>query len=155
MGSSSRPSEVKEEVVIKFLIHLSKWAAACVITALLASAAISRTGPEECEVVVHVGASDVEVQIDGLRFTIDHAWGAPVICELPPGLHTLTMVRDGGELYHEEFRLERGKDRVLTAWDQQGLLQTGPNSPSPSAPELAKNERLVSAGGSSWASMAD
>jgi hypothetical protein len=36
------------------------------------------------------------------------------------------MLKDGVEIYRETFRVEAGEDRVLTAWDEYGML--GPDA---------------------------
>ena len=76
-----------------------------------------RAGRKDGEVVVHVTESGVEVMIDDRPYRYDRFPGPPIVCELRPGTHRLTMSRGGRLLHDETFALESGGQAVLTAWD--------------------------------------
>jgi hypothetical protein len=120
--------------VVKPLIRVAKWAGAGALTVLLAWQASSGPVREETEVIVHVGVADVELWIDDHRFSVDRPWEHPVVCELPPGDHLLTMLREGVEIYREVFTLETGRGRVFTAWDENGCLKEDADPSAPGSP---------------------
>jgi hypothetical protein len=74
------------------------------------------SGSAESEVSIHVAASQVEVWVDREVFWIDSAFEEAIVCRLRPGQHELRMVREGQVVYQEAFKVERGRDAVLTAW---------------------------------------
>jgi hypothetical protein len=139
----SVPPKVREIAVIKLLIHVTKWAGAGLLTILLAWQASSGPVLEESEVIVHVGVPEVEIQIDALRFSVDRPWEGPVICELPPGVHLLTMQQAGVEIYREVFTLEGGRSAILTAWDEYGRLKEDADSSAPGSPIPVNAYELV------------
>lgn len=116
--------------MLKILIGAVKWASAFAIVGALAWQAGSEPIRLGSEVVVHVGAGDVEVWIDELRFRIDRPWQRPIICQREPGVHELAMLKDGVEVYRETFVVEEGDDNVLTAWDESHLIESTPDSPA-------------------------
>ncbi len=98
--------------------------AACRILGTLAVGGVflwhvaASAGPQGCEAVIHVTEPDVVVRVDGIFYPIDPAPGAPIVCALRPGCHTLTLHRGGRELYREAFAVEPGGQVVLTARDE-------------------------------------
>jgi hypothetical protein len=104
----------------------------CVMGAICWKSA-ETAGPNQSEVIVHVTENGVEVGIDGMVYLIADRFDGPILCELNSGRHLLTMSRDGQLLYREEFSLQRGEQRVLTAW---ALLGENPSTscPSPEQP---------------------
>jgi hypothetical protein len=83
---------------------------------ILAWAAV-HSGPTNGEVVVHVTEPDVDVSIGGHTYHVEERRFAPIVCELPPGLHELVVKRNGLVLDRQSFAVERGSSQVLTAWD--------------------------------------
>jgi hypothetical protein len=112
--------------MIRFLVGASKWAGAFLLAACLAWQASSDLVCLDSEATIHVGVPDVEIWVDDLRFHVDLPWEHPIVCQLPQGEHVLAMLKDGVEIYRETFRVEAGEDRVLTAWDEYGML--GPDA---------------------------
>jgi hypothetical protein len=103
------------------VIGVARVFGALALGAALAWQAIERSGPDQSEVIVHVSEGGVEVQIDERTYCVATAWDNPIVCELAHGQHVLSMTRAGKLLYHEEFTLGRGEQRVLTAWDATRL----------------------------------
>jgi hypothetical protein len=108
--------------MFKFLIGAGKWAGAFAILGVLAWQAASHPIRVESDVTIHVAVPDVEVWVDDLRFRVVTSQGDPIVCQLPEGVHELTMRKDGVELYRETFAVKEGEDNVLTAWDENGVL---------------------------------
>jgi hypothetical protein len=77
---------------------------------------VAHAGPERGTVLVHVTEERVTVLIDEQPFQIDERTHDPIECTLPPGPHRLRMVRKDRVLYEESFQLDRGEEKVLTAW---------------------------------------
>jgi hypothetical protein len=75
-----------------------------------------QSGPQQGNVVIHVAEPHVTVSVDDRTFRVGAKHHIPITCELPPGEHSLTMIRGGSLLYSERFTLRRGEERVLTAW---------------------------------------
>jgi hypothetical protein len=92
---------------------------------------VLHAGPRDCEVVVHVTEVGVTVKIDGWVYPVDPTPGAPIVCELQPGNHTLTMDRGDRSLYREEFTLSPGEHRVLTAHDETRPIPKEVPRPAP------------------------
>ena len=129
--------------MFKFLIGAGKWAGAFAILGVLTWQAASHPIRLESDVTIHVAVPDVEVWVDDLRFRVVVSQGAPIVCQLPEGVHELTMRKDGVELYRETFAVKEGEDNVLTAWDENGVLdaaaertafQSGAERPTAFAP---------------------
>jgi hypothetical protein len=76
----------------------------------------SHAGPQTGTAVVHVVEPDVVVSVGGRAFRVGDDPYTPVVCALPAGEHRLTMTRGEAVLYTETFSLQRGEERVLTAW---------------------------------------
>jgi hypothetical protein len=66
----------------------------------------------------------VEVALDDQVYQIQDRHAGPIVCQLKPGHHRLEMSRAGQVLYHEDFIVMRGQDRILSAWRQ-------PDTPTP------------------------
>jgi hypothetical protein len=73
-------------------------------------------GPEQGKVFVHVTEPRVTVLLDDEPFLIDEPSVAPIECVLPSGRHQLRMLREDRVLYEESFELNRGEEKILTAW---------------------------------------
>jgi hypothetical protein len=99
-----------------FLLGLTKCVGAVALAAAVFWETAERSGGETSEIVVHVMAGDVEVIVDDSRFWIAERHRQPIVCQLRPGSHELRMIRDGRVVYEESFVVERGHDKVLTAW---------------------------------------
>ena len=82
---------------------------------------VDSVGTPTGHAVVHVTESDVTVQVGGNTYEFADRPGDPIVCELRPGTHELTMPRDGRVLYEQSFRIRRGESLVLTAWDPERL----------------------------------
>src|SRR5262245_7663713 len=102
-------------------IGVAKVLGSLALGAALAWQAVESAWPDESEVIVHVSEGGVEVQIDEQTYRVAIAWDNPIVCKLAHGQHVLSMTRAGELLYHEEFTLGRGEQRVLTAWDATRL----------------------------------
>jgi hypothetical protein len=100
------------------LIIAAKRVGSCVIGGAVLWQVVVNAGPRNCEAVVHVTEVGVTVKIDGWVYPVDPTPGAPIVCDLRAGSHTLTMDRGDHRLYYEEFTLSPGEYRVLTAYDQ-------------------------------------
>jgi hypothetical protein len=97
------------------MIGAAKCVGALVLSVVVLWQTAENVGPANSEVVVHVAEGRVEVFIDDLRFWIEHPLDEPIVCQLRSGRHQLRMIRSGQVLYEEEFTVERGRDKVLTA----------------------------------------
>jgi hypothetical protein len=100
-----------------FLLGLTKCVGAVALAAAVFWETAERSGGETSEIVVHVMAEAVEVIVDDSRFWVAERLQQPIVSQLRPGRHELRMIRDGRVVYEEPFVVERGQDRVLTAWD--------------------------------------
>jgi hypothetical protein len=100
-----------------FLFGLAKCVGAVALGVAVFWPTAENCGSESSEVVVHVSAEGVEVLVDHSRFWIAERLQHPIVCQLRPGMHELRMIRDGRVVYEEVFVVERGQDRILTAWD--------------------------------------
>ena len=74
---------------------------------------ILHVGPRECEAVVHVMETGVVVKIDGWVYPAEPWPGKPIVCDLRPGNHTLTMSRGDRQLYREEFALRASNNTSI------------------------------------------
>ena len=88
------------------------------------------SGSAESEVCIHVAADDVEVLVDDESFRIKSRLQEVIVCRLRPGRHELRMMRDGQLLYEETFTVERGRDVVLTAWEDTSASKPFPCPPT-------------------------
>jgi hypothetical protein len=93
--------------------------ASCLMGAVCWKTADS-TAPLQSEVVVHVTEDGVEVAIDEVTYLLADRYAGPIVCQLQPGRHLLTMAKEGRLLYREEFMLRGGEDQVLTARAEAG-----------------------------------
>jgi hypothetical protein len=114
--------------MFKFLIGAGKWAGAFALLGAFAWQAASHPIRQGADVVIHVSVPDVEVRVDDLRFRVVVPRRDPIVCQLPEGVHELTMRKDGVELYHETFVVKEGEDSILTAWDEKGVLDADPGA---------------------------
>jgi hypothetical protein len=69
------------------------------------------------EVIVHVVEDGVDVSIDGDISRVNDWRDTPVVRELPPGPHWVSMIRDGTMLEARVFAVRPGDSVVLTLWD--------------------------------------
>jgi hypothetical protein len=76
-----------------------------------------RSGSTDGQVIVHVALPQVYVAVDDRTYWVESLWDAPIVCGLRPGCHRVRMLWNGRVLYHEEFKLAPGEERILTAWD--------------------------------------
>ncbi len=74
-------------------------------------------GPQYGIAYVHVPKPNVDVMVDDERYHIETIWDTPIVCELSPGPHVLSMSRSGRVVYEENFSLGVGQEVVLTAWE--------------------------------------
>ena len=100
-----------------FLFRLAKCVGAVAIAAAVFRETAESSGGEDSEIVVHVMVKGVEVLVDDSQFWISDGLQSPIVCHVRSGRHELRMIRDGRVVYEEIFVVERGEDRVLTAWD--------------------------------------
>jgi hypothetical protein len=100
------------------LIIAARRVGSCAIGGAVLWQVVLHAGPRDCEVVVHVSEVGATVKIDGWVYPVDPNPGMPIVCDLRPGNHTLTMSRDDRLLYREDFTLGLGEYRVLTAYDE-------------------------------------
>ncbi|QDV36533.1 hypothetical protein [Tautonia plasticadhaerens] len=85
-------------------------------------------GPPTGRAVIHVAEADVELTVGASSYRIEELRPAPIICELPSGVHELVLLREGRVLRRESFSLRGGESVVLTAWDPvrlSGGTETG------------------------------
>jgi hypothetical protein len=68
-------------------------------------------------VYVHVSEGYGDLNVDDATYHVRSLWETPIVCELEPGTHVLTMSRNGRMVYHEEFSLHPGEELVLCAWE--------------------------------------
>jgi hypothetical protein len=115
------------------LTGVAKCLGALVLSVVVLWQTADNSGFAESEVVVHVAANDVEVLVDDEPFRIKTALKEVIVCRLCPGRHELRMMRDGQLLYQETFTVERGRDVVLTAWED-----TRDSKPFPCRPRAHK-----------------
>jgi hypothetical protein len=67
---------------------------------------------------IHVPTPSVDITVDDAKYHVETLWDSPIVCELRPGNHVLRMSRSGELLFEQEFSLDRGKEIVLTAWEE-------------------------------------
>jgi hypothetical protein len=79
--------------------------------------------PADCEVVIHVVAQGLDVAMDGRAYPVASDPYSPIVFQLQPGRHTLTISRGTEVVREESFSVSGGEHLVLTPYD--------PNSPSP------------------------
>ena len=82
--------------------------------------------------VIHVTESDVIVGVDGLEFAVKARRYEPIVLELQPGPHAVTMSRGDERLYEGEFRVKANADAVVTLYDTR--RDGGPPLPWPGGP---------------------
>lgn len=75
------------------------------------------SGSTDGQIIVHVTRPQVHVVVDGVKYWVEDVWHTPIVCDLRPGRHQVSMLRNGRVLYQEEFTLAAGEERILTAWD--------------------------------------
>lgn len=105
----------------------NRWITAAQILAALGlggfwlRAAVDQPDRGGCETVIHVTEADVDIFVDDRAFRIGARRHAPLVVDLPPGEHILSMSRGDATLYEERFTLLSGTGAVLTAWDPRRL----------------------------------
>jgi hypothetical protein len=99
-----------------FLGKLFRWAAGGLMSLAFLGWVVDQTGPRGCEVVVHVYEADVEVAVGDRAYRIEGRRDRPIVCDLPPGRHTLVMRRGDQVLFEEEFEVRHGENVVRVAW---------------------------------------
>jgi hypothetical protein len=77
------------------------------------------SGPLNGIAYIHIPKPNVEITVDDAKYRIETLWDSPLVCELRPGTHVLRMSRSGQVVFEQEFSLDRGKEIVLTAWEEQ------------------------------------
>ncbi len=112
-----------------FLMLLNRVAAVVLGLAVLIEVARNAT-LGETEVYVHVAESGVHVSLDDQTYWVQSCWEAPIVENLSPGDHVLKMDRDGDLLYKEDFHLQHGEQRILTAWNQRGTTPASRTQPT-------------------------
>jgi hypothetical protein len=103
-------------IMIALISNLLRAMAACVLGGGVLWWVVEHAGPAQGTVVVHVTEADVTLSIDDDDFRIEGWLLKPIECTLPAGSHILRMKRGGRLLYKESFVLERGEEKILTAW---------------------------------------
>jgi hypothetical protein len=86
-------------------------------------------GPPNGTIYVHVERGCGDLNVDDATYQIKSLSETPVVCNLEPGRHVVTLSRDGRIVYEEKFSLDAGEELVLTAWER-----VEPENP-PSMPE--------------------
>ncbi len=76
-----------------------------------------RCGAMTGQAVVHVSMPNVVIAVDDATYWVETLWETPIVCDLPPGRHTVRMHRSGRVVYEEEFTLATGQEVILSAWD--------------------------------------
>jgi hypothetical protein len=76
------------------------------------------SGPPNGKVYVHVAQGYGDLTVDDATYHVRTPWETPVVCELQPGAHVVTMSRDSRVVFQEEFSLDAGEELVLTAWER-------------------------------------
>src|SRR4051812_24029420 len=69
-------------------------------------------GPRDCQAIIHVAEDDLEVVLDGRARPREGDRYSPMVCELGPGRHTMTVHRGGRRVHHEVFELGPGEQVV-------------------------------------------
>jgi hypothetical protein len=87
-------------------------------------------GPPHGTIYVHVGRGCGDLNVDDASYHIKSLWETPVVCNLEPGRHVVTLSRDGRIVYEEKFPLDAGEELVLTARER-----VEPENP-PNTPEV-------------------
>ena len=105
----------------ELFLRLAKVVGSSLLTLVTLGWIVEHAGPPSGRAVVHVTESDVTVQVGGNTYEFAERPLEPIVCELRPGKHELTMTRDGRVLYEQTFRIRRGESVVLTAWDPERL----------------------------------
>jgi hypothetical protein len=90
---------------------------------------VPRLGPRLGTATIHVTRPDVVVSVGDQVFRVGDETEVPLVCELPAGTHTLTVLRGDEVLDEQTFTLEGGKDVVLTTFLRGA--ESRPLSPSP------------------------
>jgi hypothetical protein len=111
------------------LTGVAKCVGALILSVVVLWETTDNAGSAESEVCIHVAADDVEVWVDEDAFLIGSRLQDVIVCRLRPGPHELRMMRDGQLLYEETFRVERGHDLVLTAWEDPSAWKPFPCLP--------------------------
>ncbi len=76
------------------------------------------SGTQKGVAYVHISEANVDVTIDDDAYHVDSLAETPIVCELAPGGHTLQMARGGRIVFEQAFRLDAGKEIVLSAWEE-------------------------------------
>ena len=110
--------------------RLLEWLIAGTVGVAALSWAVAASGPRDCEVVVHVVESNVELMVGDQTFQIDERPVKPLVCELTRGAHTLIMRRGDRVLQETQFEVGDGDHEVvLTAWDPTRFQPTVESMP--------------------------
>lgn len=67
-------------------------------------------------VIVHVMEPNVDLLIDGYAYRIEEQRFDPIVKELTAGKHKIEMIRENQVLFEEDFDLQGGEEKVLTAY---------------------------------------
>jgi hypothetical protein len=105
------------------LIELGRRLGAVVLGGTLIWQVIERTGPRNCEAVVHFAEPGLIVLVDGWRCEEGADLSAPVAWPLRPGAHRLQVAKEGKVVLEEDFSLEPGGQTVLIAHDATRPIQ--------------------------------
>lgn len=82
---------------------------------------VDRHRGTDAELVIHVAEPDVVLTVGDQSFTIQGLDVRPIVCEVEPGSHVLTLRRDDRVLYQETVAVDPGESRVCTAYDVERI----------------------------------
>jgi hypothetical protein len=104
-------------ILTKLLFSICKLVGTLLLAGVILWQVVEQCGPNQGKVIVHVTKARVDVTIDEATYPVGSIWMNPIVCELPPGRHTVRMLQAGRVLYEEPFNLKAGEEIILTAWD--------------------------------------
>src|SRR4051812_34962481 len=111
------------------LTGIAKCLGALILSVAVLWQTADNAGCAESEVCIHVAADDVDVLVDEEAFWIKSRLQEVIVWRLRPGRHELRMMREGQVIYEEIFTVERGRDVVLTAWEDTSVSKPFPRPP--------------------------
>ena len=107
-----------------FWMKIVQFAVACMLSGVVLRTVVANLNEREPGgVVVHVTEPDVDLMIDGFFYRIEERVYDPIAQPLRAGMHKLRMTRGDELLYEEDFAIEGGEERVLTAYIPSPAVQ--------------------------------
>jgi hypothetical protein len=121
----------------------------------------AHSGPQTGAACVHVSAPNTEVIVDGLAHHVETLWNSPIVVELRPGRHKLSVFHEGQVIDEREFTLGVGEEIVLVAGDRPTETQLSAQQMEPTPSELAlpvarlatfrpRNRRFTTSDATGW-----